>query len=159
MISAFLLNLFLAMIYVLLTGHTGSVSFIIGFLIGYFVIWIYGLAVGGPNYPSKVYKLIRYGFWFMYILTKANMQIAWEVITPGMHQTPRIIRYPVEELTDVETTTLANSITLTPGTLVVDISEDGKWLYVHCMYAQDRESAVAELDLLKDRLQLEVFSA
>lgn len=158
MIAAFLLNLLLALVYMLLTGRTGSISFITGFLIGYFVIWLYGLAAGGPNYPRKMWKLIRYSVWFMYLLTKSNLQIAWEIITPGMHQTPRIIRYPVHELTDVQTTTLASSITLTPGTLVVDISEDGHWLYVHCMYARDREAAVAGLDELKHMLQSEVFA-
>lgn len=127
-------------------------------MIGLFVIWLYGLATDGPKYPSKLWRLIKYSVWFMYLLTKSNVQIAWEIITPGMHQTPRIIRYPVQELSDVEATTLANSITLTPGTLVVDISEDGNWLYVHCMYAKDRESAVADLDELKHQLQSEVFA-
>jgi len=159
MIASLLLNLFLALVYALLTPQGGMFDFLVGFMIGYFVIWLYGLATGGPSYPRKVWRLVKFFGWFMYILTKANLQIAWEIITPGMNQTPRIIRYPVGDLDDVQTTTLANSITLTPGTLSMDVSDDGQWLYVHCMYAKDRESAVAELDELRNRIQHEVFAA
>ena len=58
----------------------------------------------------------------------------------------------------MELTTLANCITLTPGTLVIDVSDDGCWLYVHCMYAKDPAKSIAELDELANRLKREVFS-
>ena len=53
---------------------------------------------------------------------------------------------------------MANCITLTPGTLLVDASDDGRWLYVHCMYAEDRAKAIDGLRKLEDRLRREVFS-
>lgn len=153
----FLLNLFLALTYILLTGQTGAFNFGIGFAIGAFVLWLYDLSTGSPTYIRRLWHLVRFGLWFLYILTKANLQIAWEIITPGMSQTPRILRYDVEGMSDIEITTLANCITLTPGTLVVDVSDDKRWMYVHCMYAENREQAIAELDELADRLKQEVF--
>ena len=158
MIHAFLLNLFLAVVYVMLTVEGGVVDFFVGFAAGYVVLSVSSLATGTRNYGHKVIKLFRFGLYFMYILTKANLEIAWEIITPGMHQTPRILRYNVEHLNDVELTTLANCITLTPGTLVVDVSEDAKWLYIHCMYAKEPNKAIAGLKELDERLQREVFS-
>ena len=159
MLAAFLMNLFLAVVYVLLTDRAGALNFMTGFGIGYIVVWLYGKATGGPSYAYKLWKLLRFAVWFMLILTKANLQIAWEIITPGMHQTPRILRFPVEGLGDVEITTLANCITLTPGTLVVDVSDDGHWMYIHCMYAEDRQRAIDEISELADRLHREVFLA
>ena len=83
--------------------------------------------------------------------------MAWEIVTPGLRMTPRIIRYDVADLTPVEVTTLANAITLTPGTLTMDVDERGDTLYIHCMYADDRDAAVAELDDLRRRLMEGVF--
>ena len=48
--------------------------------------------------------------------------------------------------------------TYPPGTLVVDVTPDGGLLYVHCMYAEDRATAITELRKLDERLQREVFS-
>ena len=158
MIQLFLLNLFLAIVYSLLVGEFGILTFITGFVLGYVVITLYALTTNQPSYPMKAIRLMRFAAYFLYILVKANLQIAWEIITPGLSQQPRLIRYPVGRLDAVETTTLSNCITLTPGTLVVDISDDEQWLYIHCMYAKDRDSAVAELDELADRLHREVFA-
>ncbi len=158
MMWAFLLNLFLTVVYVMLTANTSTPNVIIGFAIGFFVISLYGLTKKGPTYPGKVWRLMRFSVYFIKILTQANIKIAWECITPGLTQTPRILRHDVSDLNDTQLTVLANSITLTPGTLVVDVSDDHKWLYVHCMYAQDRSSAIAELRDLHDRLKQEVFT-
>ncbi len=158
MIQAFLLNLFLTVVYVMLTANTSTPNVIIGFAIGFFVISLYGLTRPGPSYAGKVWRLMRFGVYFLKILVQANLKIAWECITPGLSQTPRILRHDVSDLNDTQLTVLANSITLTPGTLVVDVSDDHKWLYVHCMYAQDRAAAIAELRDLHDRLKQEVFS-
>ena len=158
MIRALLMNLLVAVIVVALRGSVNAVNIAIGLAIGYVLLTAYSMVMRKPNYGLKVIKLLRFLVYFMTILTKANLQIAWEIITPGMNQTPRILRYPVEGLSDVEITTLANCITLTPGTLVIDVSDDNKWLYVHCMYAKDPAKAIAELDELALKLKREVFS-
>lgn len=158
MVRAFLLNLFLAIVYLALTGQTSILDFMIGFLVGYGVLFVYERSYGRASYAGKLWKLLCFGVYFLYILTKANLQIAWEIITPGLSQTPRILRYSVEDLNEVQLTALANCITLTPGTLVVDVSDDNRWLYIHCMYAEDEAAAIAELDELANHLKREVFS-
>jgi multicomponent Na+:H+ antiporter subunit E len=156
-IQAFLLHIFLTLVYVFLTGNTSTPNVLIGFVIGFVVLTFYGLATRGPSYAGKVYRLVRFSLYFLKILTQANLKIAWECITPDLHQRPRIIRYCVKDLNDVQLTVLANCITLTPGTLVVDVSDDHDWLYIHSMYAQDREAAILEIQGLDDRLRREVF--
>jgi len=83
--------------------------------------------------------------------------VAKEVITPGLHMKPRLIRYDVAGMSAAEITTLANAITLTPGTLSADIDDAGETLFIHCMYAADRQSAVDELDDLKLRILVDLF--
>lgn len=154
---AFLLNLFLAMAYTALTGEIGLFNLIVGFVIGYGLLALYSLTGGCSNYPKMVVRLIKFTGHFLVIMVKANLQVAWEIITPKFRMTPRIIRYPVQNLTATQITTLANAITLTPGTLTADIDSSGEFLYIHCMYAKDRNQAVREIDQLKSGLMKQVF--
>lgn len=153
----FMLNILLALLWTFTWGSFDIYTLAAGFVLGYLLISLYSRVTAVEGYGNKAWDLIRFGFYFLRILVKANLQIAYEVITPRYNQTPRIIRYDVSGLTDVQITTLTNAITLTPGTLVIDISKDRKYLYIHCMYARDRAAAVAELDDLRDRLMREVF--
>ncbi|MEM6756150.1 MAG: Na+/H+ antiporter subunit E [Planctomycetota bacterium] len=165
MISRFMLNLFLAVMYVMLSGSVSFLSLLTGFVIGMLIVTLLGRAgVLGPRrgtrtYLGRAWGVVKFGAYFLYILVKANLGVAWEILTPGFSMSPRIVRYPVESLSDVQTTVLANAITLTPGTLSADISDDGSTLYVHCMYAADRDAAVADLDELRCWLLREVFDA
>ena len=157
MINKFLLNLFLMVVYVALAGEVTFLSMLAGFIIGLLIVTLIGQATGRGGYLKRIWGALRFILYFITILVKANLGVAKEILTPGFSMSPRIIRYPVDGLSDVETTTLANAITLTPGTLSADISDDGQTLYIHCMYAQNREDAVAELDELKVWLLREVF--
>lgn len=151
-------NLVLAVAWCMLAGSFSAWNFLGGVLVGAFVISGYSRVAGKSPYMRKLTNLIRFGSYFAAILIKSNIQIAREVITPGWSQKPRILRYPVDDLTDVQKTALANAITLTPGTLAVDISPDGAFLYLHCMYAESREQTIAEIDELADRLRRWVFT-
>ena len=95
--------------------------------------------------------------YFLYILVKANLDVAWEIITPGYAMKPRMIRYDVTGLTPIQITTLANAITLTPGTLSADINDAGDTLYIHAMYAEQKQDATKDLDELRDKLLKLVF--
>ncbi|MFP4145426.1 MAG: Na+/H+ antiporter subunit E [Phycisphaeraceae bacterium] len=159
MIRLFLLNLLLALVYVALTGEPTGANFLIGFGLGFVVLTIYARAAGDGAYVGRFFRLIRFGLWFLGVLVRANLQVAWEVVTPGLHMTPRVIRYDVRGMTPGQITALATAISLTPGTLTADIDESGGYLYIHCMYARDREAAVRDLDDLKQRLLREVFYA
>ena len=153
----FLLNLFLAMVYVALTDDITFMNFALGFVLGIIVLSLYSRSIGAESYGGMYIRLTRFALYFLRILVVANLQVAWEIITPKFHMTPRIIRYPVKGMTPVQLTTLANAITLTPGTLTADVDDAGEYLYIHCMYARDRDATMRELDELKDRLMREVF--
>ena len=147
-----------AVLFSLWAGRPGWPGFVIGLAVGFVIVSTSDLAFGRPNHGRRLLGIVHFAGYFLAILIRANLQIAREILTPGFNQTPRIVRYPVQDLDDLQVTVLANCITLTPGTLVVDASEDGHWLYVHCMYAEDRAKAIDGLQKLDDRLRHEVFS-
>ncbi len=153
-----LFNLFLALVWLMLTGSASPWNFVAGFLVGVLIVTAYTTVTGRGNYMVRLVKLTRFATYFFTILVKANIQIAKEVISPIHHQKPRILRYNVAHLTQAETTFLANCITLTPGTLVIDISPDNEWLYIHCMFAENPADALADIDHLADTLHNEVFA-
>ena len=154
----FLLNLLIALLWMMMWGSYDVYTLLGGVVVGYLLLGLISRASGMTNYGARVWKLLFYLAYFIKILVIANLQVAWEIITPKFGMSPRIIRYDVAGMTPVQITTLANSITLTPGTLSADISDDGHYLFVHCMYAGDREKAVQGLDELRDRILQEVFA-
>lgn len=86
--------------------------------------------------PSIIFNPVRW-FWFLlylpvffYYCLKANLDVMYRVIHPGMPIRPGIVKVKTDLKSDLARTFLANSITLTPGTLSVDVTDDGH-LYVH----------------------------
>ena len=75
---------------------------------------------------------------FFLEMAKANLDVAYRVITGRIR--PGIVRVKSGMQTDLGTLMLANSITLTPGTLTADISADGRALLIHCLDAPDPEA-------------------
>jgi len=157
-IQKFLLNLVLATVFVALTGSVTLFDFVVGFVIGLGVVSLLSNAAGDGGYVRRIAGIFSFAVYFLYILVKANLEVTWEIITPGFSMQPRFLRYRVAGLTDVELTTLASAISLTPGTLSSDVSDDGETLLVHAMYARDHDAAIHAIDQLRYRLLREVFN-
>lgn len=157
MIRNLMLNLFLALALMALFGSFTFGVFVLGLVIGAALLTIYDLEAGESIYIVDLFKLARFACYFTRILIQANIQVAWEVVSPGFTMSPGILRYPVEELTDTQVTMLAICITLTPGTIASHMDEDRRVLYIHAMYTEDRAKAIAAIDELRDRMLEEVF--
>jgi len=91
-------------------------------------------------YNKKVYYRIPIiGTLILFYLKElfvASLRVAYEVLTPADHMVPAVVAVPLDAETDFEITLLANFITLTPGTLSIDVSKDRKTLYVHEVYVE-----------------------
>ena len=158
-VPLFLLNLTLTGVWLVLTEDASFFQIIIGFLIGAVITHVVGVGINQPGYLRGLGTRFRFLGYFLTILVKANIEVAREILTPGFSMKPRLMRYDVSDLDAIQVTTFANAITLTPGTLSADISEDGRTLYIHAMYAQTPEAVVAALDELRDRLIQDVFES
>jgi len=93
--------------------------------------------------------LVYVGF-YLWELIKANLNVAYRVIAPSLPIHPDVIEIPLRVETDLAITTIANSITLTPGTLTMDYDPDRNALYVHAIASRDRESVVAPIRRWED---------
>lgn len=154
--NQFLSNILLTFIWVAITGNFIFLNFVFGFVISFFI-----LRLVAPREHRKYFKIlpkvISFIFFFLYELIKANLEVAYEVLTPNLNMTPGIIKFPLDAETDLEITFLANLITLTPGTLSLDVSDDKKVLYVHSMYIKDRESFVTGIKNGFEKRLLEIL--
>ena len=86
---------------------------------------------------AKPYFILKLFAVFLYDLVLSSVQVAVAVISPRDRIRPRFLTIPLETRTDLQTTLVGNFISLTPGTLTVDIGADGKTLLVHDMFAGD----------------------
>lgn len=100
-----------------------------------------------PGYSRGVSKFFspKRWFWFLvyipvffYYCIKANLDVLYRVIHPDMPIKPGIVKIKTNLRSHSALTALANSITLTPGTMSVDITEDG-FLYIHWIYVRSTE--------------------
>jgi multicomponent Na+:H+ antiporter subunit E len=141
----FLLNIILTIVWVFLTGSMAFGNFVFGFLLSFLVLWIIARDGNGGKYFRIAPKMIGFFFFFLYELIKANIQVAADVVTPKFYMKPGIVAVPLDAQSSLEITLLANIISLTPGTLSLDVSDDRKVLYVHAMYVHDREEFIASI--------------
>lgn len=90
--------------------------------------------------PQRYFWFVVYLFIFLWEVIKANFDVAYRVIHPAMPIKPGIVRVPLEIKSDIARTMLANSITMTPGTITVDIIGDE--IFVHWIYVQSDDPEV-----------------
>lgn len=152
-----LMNLLLTLVWMALTGKFGFTNFLFGFILSFFILWVIARRGNDTRYFTRVPKIIGFIFFFLYELLKANLQVAYDVITPRFFMRPGIISVPLDAKSDLEITLLANLITLTPGTLSLDVSDDRKVLYVHAMYINDKESFIQGIKTGFEKRLLEIL--
>ncbi len=81
----------------------------------------------------RIFKAIKYLFLFLWEMAKANIHVAYLVLHPDLPIKPGIVKIKSNLKNDSAITALANSITLTPGTLTIDVNDENHDLYIHCI--------------------------
>ncbi len=140
------LVIWLAIVWALLWGDFGVGNLLAGLAIALFVVW-----VGRPTdthvtqltsfHPVSAVAFVGY---FAVELVKSNLEVAWAVIRPRPDLNTAIVAVPMHVASDGIVTVVANAVTLTPGTLTVDVHEPGDdtppTIYVHVLRFDDVES-------------------
>lgn len=135
--NLFILNLLLSLAWLGLTGQFTPVNFIIGFVLAYALLWL-TLGTGRRvSYFKKVLQVISFVLFFMWEVIVANYRVVREILTPFHSMRPGIVAVPLNARTELEIVAFANLITLTPGTLSLDVSSDRSTLFVHAMFIDD----------------------
>lgn len=146
--TGFMWNLLLALMWVVLTGDLGGMNLLFGLFIGYLVLGVMQRQMPSlRGYTRRLPRLIRFVGFFIKELIVANLQVAFDIVTPVWHMKPGVIAMPLEAKSELEITMVANLISLTPGTLSLDVSDDRRVLYIHAMFLDNEQEL---RDSLKD---------
>ena len=136
-----LLNLVLAIAWGAMTGSFEVENLLIGFALGFVVLFIIQRRGGRPPYAAKVVEVIAFVAFYLRELVAANLRVAQDVLSPRLKIRPGILAIRLDSKTDAEITLFANLMTLTPGELSIDVSADRSTLYVHSLYLYDIEES------------------
>lgn len=135
--TLFFANILLALIWAAMTGAISMSNLVIGSIIGYLVLLILRPILGPSAYFYKLPQTLRFIVYFFKEMLVSSLRVGYDVITPTHYNKPGIVAIPLDAKTDIEITLLANLISLTPGTLSLDLSPDRSILYIHAMFAAD----------------------
>lgn len=152
----FLWNLLLAIFWAAISGEFNTRNLLAGFLIGFIVLLAAGRALGIGTYFFKARRLLVLIGMIIAELIKSSLKIAFDIVTPTHHMRPGIIKVKLDARTSAEITMFSNLLSLTPGTLSLDISDDEKYLYVHVMYIPEEDLEVVKAKI-KSKFEQQVL--
>ena len=147
-----------ALLWGLLTGNMSVGSLTIGYVLGYISLTLLYPSTGKKlSYFEKSIQLTRFVLYFTKELLVSSWRVALDVVKPLPQMRPGVVAIPIDAETDLEITMLANIISLTPGTLSLDVSPDRKTLYIHAMYVLNPDDLRKEIKEGLERRLLEVL--
>jgi multicomponent Na+:H+ antiporter subunit E len=156
--NLFAFNIVLAVVWAALTASFTLTSLLVGFVLGFVALWLaQPLFEQRQGYFLRVWRILRLTGYFLYELVVSSVRVAWDVVTPRHLSNPAIIEMPLDVKSDLEILLVTNLISLTPGTLSLDVTPDRKTLIVHAMFADDPEALVQDLKNGMERKVREIF--
>ena len=148
MVTRFFLNVILALAWCLLHDEISLRQFVIGFLVGLLVMLFFPRSFHQERrYFRKATLSVQLALFFVKELLIANWTVVRQVLALKLAIRPGIVAYPLSLQNDVLITLLANMITLTPGTLSVEVAPDRQFLFIHFLDVDDVEE---EIRIIKD---------
>jgi len=154
--NLFFINTFIAFGYTGVQGQFNLSGLAVGYFLGYAALWVTHPLYGPSRYFRRVPKALGLLAFFLVELVYSNLQVLWEVITPGQISRPGIVGVPLTASSELEILLVANLISLTPGTLSIDLSDDRRTLYVHVMFLDDPDRFRESIKKGLERRVLEV---
>lgn len=145
-----LLNLILALVWMAIVGSFTGTNFLLGFLIGYLIIRIVQPLIETVHPVWRLWRLVELGIFFVRELFRASIQVAVDALTPETLLEPGVIAFPLDVDRAEEITFFANLISLTPGTMSLDVSDDRRTLYIHVMYIKNRDIEAERTRIKRD---------
>ena len=155
--TAFTMNVLFAVVWVAVSGSATFLNFLFGFLISALAIGLIREQAQGVSYLGRIGRILSLTVLFFKELALSAWKVAVLVTRPKLDVKPGIFAFPLTVDRDFEITLLANLITLTPGTLSVDVSEDRKLLYVHAIDCSDVDGTKRDIAEGFERKIMEAF--
>ncbi|MEM6972821.1 MAG: Na+/H+ antiporter subunit E [Pseudomonadota bacterium] len=156
--NIFAVNLLLAGAWGALAADWSITSLVIGFNLGFAALWVVRGLFPEDGYFLRVPRLIRMTLIFLRELVLSSIRVTRDVLAIRPSARPGIIAVPLRAKTEAELLMVSSLVTLTPGTLSLDLSADNKTLYVHAMFVDDLEELRAEIQETLETPVLEALS-
>lgn len=144
------INLLLSLFWLLVTGSYTVNNFLLGLILGLLLVYLLRSVLPGRFYIITLYKVIKLIFVFLIELIKANIDVIRIVLQPSLKNEPAFFTYNTDLKTDWQVVLLSNLITLTPGTIVVGLSDDRTKIYIHAIDFGEKEE---EIEGIKSSLE------
>lgn len=143
----FLFNLLIAFLWMAINNNSSGSSFIVGYLLGIGLLLLFrkSRSQSRPFYLIRIWAVLKLLLIFARELTVSNFVVIGHIIRPKLAIRPGIFAYETALTTPWEVTLLSCLICLTPGTLTLDVSKDGKTLYIHAIDIKDAELLVTQI--------------
>ncbi|MEP4195351.1 MAG: Na+/H+ antiporter subunit E [Aliishimia sp.] len=153
-----LLTLLLTVVWTLLQNEVSAGMVVFGLILGIIIPLI--TAVWWPDRPYRfrMGKMVSYSLLVMWDILAANVQVAWIVLTrSNASLQPAWVVVPLDLKQPEAITILAGTITLTPGTVSADLSDEGHSLLVHALDAPDPDAIIDDIKDRYERRLKEIF--
>jgi multicomponent Na+:H+ antiporter subunit E len=105
----------------------------------------------------RVFRSVLFVFYYLKELILSSLFVAYDIITPKDLMKPGIVEVPVDLKNDTAIIAFANLISMTPGSLTMDMSPDKKKIYVHAMYLHDKEEFIRKMKGELEKKIAEIF--
>ncbi|MBF0812732.1 Na+/H+ antiporter subunit E [Staphylococcus sp. mip270_02] len=145
-----LVNLMLSVFWLFVTGSYTFNNFILGYLFALLLVYLMRGVLPGRFYIITVYKIVQLFLVFLIELVKANIDVIRIVIKPRIDNEPAFFTYHTDLKNDWQIALLSNLITLTPGTIVLGVSDDRTKIYIHSIDFTTKEE---ETESIKSSLE------
>lgn len=155
--NLFLLNVLLAAAWAALTGDFAPANLLFGYLLGYLILWLVSRHLAAATYFTRVPRVIRFILFFLWELVRANVKVALTVLSPRPKLKPAVVAVPLDLDNIAAITLLMNLITLTPGTLALDVSSDRSVIFIHTIDVQDADTFRQQIKKGLERRVKELF--
>ncbi len=137
-----LINLFIGVLWMFLQDNWSVLTFFSGYLFGLLVLFILRKYFPSKFYLMTLLAVVKLFIVFIHELFTSSITVIGQVMRPKINITPGIFTLETELEGDLEVTLLALLLTLTPGSVVVEVSSNSKKFYIHAMDIPDSSDAV-----------------
>ncbi|MBO1199378.1 Na+/H+ antiporter Mnh1 subunit E [Staphylococcus simiae] len=150
------LNLIIAIFWLFVTNSYNMNNFVLGFIFGLILVYLLHRVLPGRFYIITLYRIIKLIVVFLIELIKANLDVLKIIIKPTINNQPGFFVYPTDLTTDWQIVLLSNLITLTPGTVVLGVSDDRSKIYIHAIDFSTTEEEIASIKSSLEKIVREV---
>ena len=151
-----LLNLMIALIWMLLNGNWTMSGFIVGYVLGIGILYVVRKFRPEPFYLAKVFSVLKLTGLLIRELLVSSFEVLGHILRPKLNIRPGIFEYRTQLSSDWEVTVLSCMICLTPGTLTLEVSDDNQTLYIHALDIDNVEEMSSKIRSTFEKAIMEV---